>query len=80
MIRMISFVSCYAALCYLSGCHSIPMTDEQIETISTSAGDVAGTVTPVLAPGAAAGVGTMLALGVVAGVRQLLKLLQKKPN
>ena len=69
-----------------AGCGLLPVTDGQIESIAQTTGKVVETATSVggrmlgLPSEVSGGVSGVVALGVVLGVRALLKSLQKKKD
>ncbi len=70
-------------LCLLmAGCRFLDISDDQVKEIADQAGTVAatavGAVTTPYAPGAGAGVGAVVGLGIAGLTKVILSALQKK--
>jgi hypothetical protein len=87
-LRDLVFPAAVLTLLVLAGCGTLDISEEQIEriaeitrtTATTVGGTAVGVVTDPYVPGTGAGIGAVLGLGLAAGVRMLLKALQKKPS
>jgi hypothetical protein len=79
-MRKFIALGCFLAL--VAGCRVLDISDEQAAAIASMAGDAAsgivGVATGPVSPGAGAGIGAMVGLGVAAAVKMLLSALSKK--
>lgn len=82
MKTLVSITTVATALVLLAGCRFLPLTDAEIVSISTTAGEAAGTLaagaTSSLAPGLGASIGVGATAIIALAVRSVLKALQKK--